>query len=243
MKKFICGFLVGAMLSSVAGVFAVSYIANPADFKVLVNGKEFVSDPPALIVEGRTYLPLRAMGDALGVPVTWNEELRQAEVGNSAPVAEANEYSRTNPAPLNTVQIFTHTNKYDSDYQCSESVRIIETLRGKSAWEKIKKDNSFNDEAPEGYEYILAKIAVSVWSTPDGKSMNINSWNFDCFSGNNEEYDDVYVSIDNELSATLYAGGNAEGYLVFCVKTDDENPKVVYERSYDGKEGIWFSLQ
>lgn len=81
MKKFISGFLVGAMLFGAIGAFAVSYVANPLDYKVIVNGEEFVSDPPALEVEGRTYLPLRAMGDALGVPVNWNEELRQAEVG------------------------------------------------------------------------------------------------------------------------------------------------------------------
>lgn len=81
MKKFIAGFLAGALIFSAIGVFAVTYVANPVDFKVFVNGKEFVSDPPALEVEGRTYLPLRAMGEALGVPVEWNEELRQAEVG------------------------------------------------------------------------------------------------------------------------------------------------------------------
>lgn len=82
MKKFLSGFIVGAILFGTIGVFAVSYVANPVDFKVLVNGEEFVSDPPALEVEGRTYLPLRAMGEALGVPVNWNEELRQAEVGS-----------------------------------------------------------------------------------------------------------------------------------------------------------------
>ena len=107
MKKFIFGFLVGALIFSMVGVFAASYVANPVGFKVLVNGKEFISDPPALEVDGRTYLPLRAMGDALGVPVVWNEELRQAEVGNSAPVAHKNEYSRSNPAPINTVQTYT----------------------------------------------------------------------------------------------------------------------------------------
>lgn len=90
MKKFLSGFLVGAVIFSMLGVFAVTYVANPVDFKVLVNGEEFVSDPPALEVEGRTYLPLRAIGDALGVPVNWNEELRQAEVGeiNSTKVTE-----------------------------------------------------------------------------------------------------------------------------------------------------------
>ena len=80
MKKFIIGFLIGAMIFGTVG-YAVTYVAQPATFKVMVNGKEFVSDPPALVVEGRTYLPLRAMGDALGVPVEWNAELNQAEVG------------------------------------------------------------------------------------------------------------------------------------------------------------------
>lgn len=81
MKKFVTGFIVGAIICSMLGAFAVSYVANPVNFKVLVNGEEFVSDPPALEVNGRTYLPLRAMGEALGVPVNWNQELFQAEVG------------------------------------------------------------------------------------------------------------------------------------------------------------------
>lgn len=82
MKRFICGFVIGAMLFSVISGFAVAtYIANPLSYKVLVNGEEFTSDPPPVEIEGRTYLPLRAMGDALGVPVNWNEELWQAEVG------------------------------------------------------------------------------------------------------------------------------------------------------------------
>lgn len=81
MKRFISGFVAGAIVFGAVGAFAASYVANPVGFKVLVNGQEFVSDPPALEVEGRTYLPLRAIGDALGVPVGWNEELGQAEVG------------------------------------------------------------------------------------------------------------------------------------------------------------------
>lgn len=83
MKKFVTGFIVGAIICSMLGAFAVSYVANPVNFKVLVNGEEFVSDPPALEVNGRTYLPLRAMGEALGVPVNWNQELFQAEVGTT----------------------------------------------------------------------------------------------------------------------------------------------------------------
>ncbi len=80
MKKFISGVIIGAILAgSVA--FAATYVAEPAPFKVMVNGKEFVSEPGAMVINDRTYLPLRAIGDALGVPVEWNDELGQAEVG------------------------------------------------------------------------------------------------------------------------------------------------------------------
>lgn len=91
MKKFISGIIVGVIISSTVA-FAASYVANPAGFKVLVNGKEFTSDPPAMVINDRTYLPLRAIGDALGVPVNWNEELGQAEVGESSVASDmANE--------------------------------------------------------------------------------------------------------------------------------------------------------
>lgn len=81
MKRFISGFLLGAMIFATIGAVAVTYVATPASFKVLVNGEDFVSDPPAMVINDRTYLPLRAMGDALGVPVEWNAEKQQAEVG------------------------------------------------------------------------------------------------------------------------------------------------------------------
>ena len=54
--------------------------AHLPGFKVMVDGKEFVSDTSALVVEGRTYLPLRAMGDALGVFVDWDAENQQVIV-------------------------------------------------------------------------------------------------------------------------------------------------------------------
>lgn len=80
MKKFVLGFAAGTAISGTVALAAV-YNAYPATFKVIVNGDEFVSDPPAVVIDGSTYLPLRAIGNALGVPVNWNETLRRAEVG------------------------------------------------------------------------------------------------------------------------------------------------------------------
>ena len=244
MRKFLCGFLAGAIIFGAIGGFAVTYVANTADFKVMVNGEEFTSDPPALVVEGRTYLPLRAMGEALGVPVAWNEELRRAEVGNMAAVAEKNQYSRNNPAPLDTVQTYTKTSEWFDEDNYTVSVRVMETVRGSEALKRIKEANQFNSEPDEGYEYILAKIAFSVQNVKNDGALNVSEYSFTAFSGNNEEMPKKsVVEPEPQLSGKLYAGGNTEGWITVQVKKDDKNPKLAYGIDYNGGNGIWFALQ
>lgn len=82
MKKFITGTCAGIALASTIAL-AASYMAEDASFKVFVNGEEFTSSK-AVVIDGRTYLPLRAIGDALGVPVNWNDESKQVEVGTTS---------------------------------------------------------------------------------------------------------------------------------------------------------------
>lgn len=241
MKRFISGFVAGAIVFGAVGAFAASYVANPVGFKVLVNGQEFVSDPPALEVEGRTYLPLRAIGDALGVPVGWNEELGQAEVG-TAPL-QPTDYSRNNPAPLNTVQTYERNLKYVPEGNYSAAIRVIETTRGDAAWEIIKAANRYNEEPDEGYEYIIAKVAFSLLTSYEDKSVDAWYYNFKFYSGNSEEYKTPSVVLADKLSTTLYVGGNAEGTVVGMVKKDDAYPKLTYGLSFDGTDNIWFSLQ
>lgn len=241
MKKFIIGFLIGAMIFGTVG-YAVTYVAHPATFKVMVNGKEFVSDPPALVVEGRTYLPLRAIGDALGVPVEWNAELNRAEVGSSTPVADTNTYSRQNPAPLNTVQTYTSTSEWlDNDHTIT--MRVVETVRGDAAWKMIKETNMFNEEAEEGYEYALAKIAVTAQYIENDGAYELNRYKFTAFSSNNEEMTSCsVVEPAPAFEGKIYAGGNAEGWVTFLVRKDDANPKIAYGLDYNGQGGVWFSL-
>lgn len=84
MKKFISGTLCGAVLTTSIIAFAANYEAITATFPVFVNGVEWTTDKPVVTIDGSTYLPLRAMGNALGVPVNWNEDLRQVEIGNTS---------------------------------------------------------------------------------------------------------------------------------------------------------------
>ena len=85
MKKLISGLVITGLLSTCMLAYAetASWTAQKATFKVLVRGKEYTSETPPIVIDGRTFLPLRAMGDVLGVPVDWNTKLNQAEVGMS----------------------------------------------------------------------------------------------------------------------------------------------------------------
>jgi len=83
MKKFVAGFLTCFILMIGVAYAATSLKADIAPFKIYVDGSEFKPDPAPVVINDRTYLPLRAMGDALGVPVNWNESKRQVEVGKA----------------------------------------------------------------------------------------------------------------------------------------------------------------
>lgn len=205
MKKFILGFICGAVILGTTAVAATdtSYSAVPAWFKVLVNGEEFTSDPPALIVEGRTYLPLRAMGDALGVPVEWNEELKQAEVGTVPVVSEAT---------------------IDNE--------IAQNEKWKMTYTGYKTVDEVNDyyEAGDGKEYLILFFEIenigeeehtfSAWSNIDAyvDDMKISQKSF-------------YTRIDgySELSGSVAPGKKAKGYIAFEVEKSWTKAELIYD--------------
>ena len=80
IKSLIIGIIIGVTLFSGATVFAANYQALTATFPVYINGEQWQTDSEILVIEGRTYLPLRALGDALSVDVDWNQELFRVEI-------------------------------------------------------------------------------------------------------------------------------------------------------------------
>lgn len=87
LRKVVIGIIVGFMLSMSTVVFGADikeYILKKVEYPILVNGIEYIDEElPALNYEGNTYVPLRAVGDILGVGVHWNDELNRAEIGEN----------------------------------------------------------------------------------------------------------------------------------------------------------------
>lgn len=81
LKGFVCGVVLTALLScgvSAAGVWDnISVLKN--DIKVVVNGSEVTADN--FVYEDTTYLPLRAVSEALNQPVNYDEITNTAYIG------------------------------------------------------------------------------------------------------------------------------------------------------------------
>lgn len=68
-----------------------SIIALIATFDIYVNGEKYQGENPPIVIEGRTYLPLRAIGEVLGIEVEWNQSLRRVEVARPTEITEKEE--------------------------------------------------------------------------------------------------------------------------------------------------------
>ncbi|NLJ71454.1 MAG: hypothetical protein GX333_00395 [Syntrophomonadaceae bacterium] len=95
-KRVVLLIAVAALLVFAAGAIAGSNIeaiqANLAhDFKFVVDGEDFVpmdgdAKLSAIVYNDRTYLPVRALGDAIGVKVDWDNDTRTVILGEAAAV-------------------------------------------------------------------------------------------------------------------------------------------------------------
>ncbi len=102
--QLISGIVIGSVLTG-SLAFANNlrtFTAEEADFPVVVNGSSVTLDMPVVTIQDRTYLPLRALGNVLGIKVDWNEEKAQAEVvtdATPAPTSTATPTPEATPTP------------------------------------------------------------------------------------------------------------------------------------------------
>ncbi|WP_379127610.1 stalk domain-containing protein [Paenibacillus sp. sgz500958] len=104
MKKLIAGIIIGVALTATTNVFADSikeYILTKADYPIMVNGQKYQNtDLPVLSYKGSTYMPLKAVGEVLGVSAAWNNTMQRVEISGSGSNVAVNG-SQTQSTPTN----------------------------------------------------------------------------------------------------------------------------------------------
>lgn len=108
MKKFIsfiAGFITCAVLvvpmASYAQVATKNIDVLMGGIKVTLNGHDVPTDAEPLMYSDRTYLPIRAVAEALNLNVNWNDTAATAELSNK-PVPIIPSIPEITPAPTPT---------------------------------------------------------------------------------------------------------------------------------------------
>ena len=143
--------------------------------------------------------------------------------------------TRKNPAKLNEtvrVELDSILNKGIAE------VSLIEVIRGDEAAKMVEDANMFNEPAPEGKEYILAKFHITFVQDKSGNDepLSVNYLDFCYASSTFSLNDDIsLVVVNDKLDLKLYEGASGEGYVLLIADKDDAGYAVF-------NDNIWFAL-
>lgn len=156
MKKriqgLVTGLILGAVLATTVTAIAANFQVVTATFPILINGVEFKSDNPPVVIDGRTYLPLKAMGEALGVSVEWNGELSRVEISKEN---ATNDKPTATPAPAPA----TDQNKEEFTFSAKPTTKYTELFN----WTQTIGDITNNTNK----DYSFVTISATYYSSDD----------------------------------------------------------------------------
>lgn len=160
------------------------------------------------------------------------EETEQAE--ESGDVSEAGK--RSNPVALGETKVVDIV-LYDNDsneYAGTAEITINSVMRGEEAWDYAYGVNEFNEEPPEGQEYVIADVTAKLTEAEtEDYAWFLSSMNFDFIGSDGSPYDWTSIVVEPELSGEIYEGGTLEGKLANMVKTDDPILLVFEDGNWD----------
>lgn len=95
MKGFTIGFITCAIIGATSFAFAQSADVNisailSSTIKMKLNGTDFTpketdgSDIKPIMYNGRTYLPVRCLGEALNIPIDWEDATKTVHIGGKS---------------------------------------------------------------------------------------------------------------------------------------------------------------
>jgi hypothetical protein len=102
-------------------------------------------------------------------------------------------------------------------------VQVLEILRGDEAWQVIQAANEFNEPAPEGMEYLLAKLRVKC-TYADDEEHSISGYDFKVTGDHLVKYSTAsVVKPEPPLEARLFTDGEAEGWSAYLIGQEEGN--------------------
>jgi hypothetical protein len=120
-------------------------------------------------------------------------------------------------------------------------IAVLEVVRGKEAWERIKAANETNPPPRAGFDYILARIAFEMKAilAPGNKTFELaRKMQFVALTADGNEQDPPSViSPKPELHRIVRSGELAEGWIVFLVEQANGKPVMFFDPAAGGAMG------
>lgn len=94
----------------------------------------------------------------------------------------------------------------------------------------IRDANVVNPIPPEGREYVIVRVELDCIAGTDGRC-EADAIDFELAGDEGVIYQNPFVFYDDELDISVFSGTTATGSLVFLIRDDDANLKLLYKGS------------
>lgn len=246
----------GASASNAKKTVSISY----KDIKICIDG-QMVTPKDAngkvvepFILDGTTYLPVRAVGSAFGKEVDYDGATHTVYIG-AKPAGGAADGTRSNPLDGNSGATVTY--KSLSSYPDRQvKLTVLNTYTGDAANYLASKVSSSNQTPSSGQEWLFFEVELNYLSStkgeddalrpsssvlyknsffkPDGSSLGVGS---DAFFYNAE-------LISYDPSKDVYPGSTSKVMVGLLVNKDYDKVllKVPNHISYDNETNTWVQM-
>ena len=159
------------------------------------------------------------------------------QLPTATPVPEVGTLS--NPYPAGEKECF-HTTGTDGTVN-DACIQILAVVRGAKAWQTLYASNMFNTKAPDGMEYVLVEVKVTLISG----TVNLTDADFAMVSDGQLFNGFSLTILDNGLAANLVLPTSTTGWIAKTVFIDDSHPLLVFGLSpFDNtiSDGFFFAF-
>lgn len=185
-----------------------------------------------------------------GVSVTENEDVSSSEQTSEAASSKTTSEvgKRSNPVALGdtaTQDFIFYTENSDEELEGNRSITLSNVVKGDKTFEYLKDANEYNEEAPEGMEWVMVDVdyVLNHASTEDDPVYVTPEFTIIGSDGSQISQDSVYPTLadgDEFGYADVYSGGSAKGKYAFYAPKDDD---FLVEYNDGSNNGIFFNLK
>ena len=206
----------------------------------------------SLLLFGASALLLTACGDDGGSTEISDpaEEIDAEEVAQDVEASEAEETKaseigkRSNPVPLGKLATFPvlYSDEEYNEIKGVVTVEISNPIRGQEAYDLLIEHNEFNEEAPDGQEWVVFDVSLTLDEGSEDDPFNTSVMTITPIASDGSEVPQSdYATFENGVDfgwKDLYVGGTDSGKYGLLVPEGDETLIEVT----DWNKSVFFSI-